>query len=169
MGRVPSMRRVPMIGVRLLSFNIALLFLLATSAFGGDALPQSIGSLSLEQLQSGEEARQEIDRLHGKQITFRRGYIGTYGNGKAKLWVSEYDSEGEAAKGIGKMAQRMQTRKEGNFWHFREISIQGVAVYFVVGMGQAHYFFQKGRKVIWLAVDPSLAREEIRDAIGKIP
>jgi hypothetical protein len=158
-----------MIGVRLLSFNIALLFLLATSAFGDDALPQSIGSLSLEQLQSGEEARQEIDRLHGKQITFRRGYIGTYGNGRAKLWVSEYDSEGEAAEGIGKMAQRMQTRKEGNFWHFREISIQGVAVYFVVGMGQAHYFFQKGRKVIWLAVDPSLAREAIRDAIGKIP
>ncbi len=146
-----------MIGVRLLSFNIALLFLLATSAFGGDVLPQSIGSLSLEQLQSGEEARQEIDQLHGKQINFRRAYIGTYGNGRAKLWVSEYDSEGEAAKGIEKMAQRMQASKEGNFWHFREISIQGVAVYFVVGMGQAHYFFQKGRKAVWLAVDPSLA------------
>lgn len=169
MGRVPFVRRIPTIGVRILSFNIALLFLLATSVFGGDALPQSIGSLSLQQLQSGEEARQEIDRLHGKQINFRRGYIGTYGNGRAKLWVSEYDSEGEAAAGIGKMAQRMQASKGGNFWHFREISIQGVAVYFVVGMGQAHYFFQKGRKVIWLAVDPSLAREAIRDAIGKIP
>jgi hypothetical protein len=158
-----------MIGVRLLSLSSLFLFLFTTSSFGGDVLPQSIGSLRLERIQSGEEARQEIDRLHGKQIDFRRGYVGTYGNGRATLWISEYDSEGEAAEGIGKMAQRIQTSKKGNFWHFREMSIQGVAVYFVVGMGQAHYFFQKGERVIWLAVDPPLAREAIRDAIRKIP
>ena len=161
--------RIRMIGVRLLSLSSLLLLLLATPSFGDDVMPQSIGSLSLERVQSGEKARQEIDRLHGKQINFRRGYIGTYGNGRAKLWISEYDSEGEAAEGIGKMAQRIQAGKKGNFWHFREMSIQGVTVNFVVGMGQAHYFFQKGRKIIWLAVDPPLAREAIRDAIEKIP
>ncbi len=163
------MRRVGMKGVRVFSFSSFLLLLLTTPSFGSDVLPRSIGSLSLERFQSGEEAKREIDRLHGKQINFRRGYIGTYGNGRAKLWVSEYDSEKEAAGGIGKMAQRMQTREEGNFWHFREISIQGMTVYFVVGMGQANYFFQKGSKVIWLAVDPPLAREVIRDVIGRIP
>ncbi len=158
-----------MIGVRFLSLSSLLLLLLATSSFGSDVLPQVIGSLRLEQTQSGEEARREIDRLHGKEIDFRRGYIGTYGNGRATLWISEYDSEGEATEGIAKMAQRIQASKKGNFWHFREMSIQGMRVYFVVGMGQAHYFFQKGERVIWLAVDPSLAKVAIRDAIRKIP
>jgi hypothetical protein len=41
-------------------------------------------------------------------------------------------------------------------------------VYLTVGMGQAHYFFQRGTKVIWLAVDPQLAREAIRDALKKV-
>ena len=41
-------------------------------------------------------------------------------------------------------------------------------VYLAVGMGQAHYFFQNGDKVIWLSVDPSLAKEAIRDSVKKI-
>ena len=40
-------------------------------------------------------------------------------------------------------------------------------MYFVVGMGRVHYFFQKGAKVIWLAIDPPLANEVIRDAVRK--
>jgi hypothetical protein len=35
-------------------------------------------------------------------------------------------------------------------------------------MGQAHYFFQKGSKVIWLAVDPTLAEEAIGDTVREM-
>jgi hypothetical protein len=137
----------------------------------GNSLPQSIGPLALVKLQSGEEARKEIDRLHGKQLGYREGYIGTYadGDGKAKLWVSEYGSLEEAAKATAKMVQGMKGGEQKNFWHFQEIPIEGVPVYFVVGMGQAHYFFQKGVKVIWLAVDPPLAKQAIRDLLGEMP
>jgi hypothetical protein len=134
-------------------------------------LPQSIGPLRLEQVQSGETAKREVDRLHGKSIAFQKGYIGTYGNGEeaGKLWVSEYDSQDKAAEALEKMAQGVRASGEGGFWHFQEIPIEGIPVYFVVGMGQAHYFFQKGVKVIWLAVDPPVAKPAIRDVIGKIP
>jgi len=154
--------------IRVLLFGLSL-FLLVPVPSKGEPIPQSIGSLTLEKLQSGEEARQEIDRLHGKQISFQRGYIGTYEgkDGKAKIWVSEYASEGEGVEAIEIMARRLKASEQKNFWHFKEISIEGVPVYFVVGMGQAHYFFQKGVKAIWLAVDPALAREAIRDVIGK--
>jgi hypothetical protein len=137
----------------------------------GNSLPQSIGPLALVKLQSGEEARKEIDRLHGKPLGYREGYIGTYagGDGKAKLWVSEYGSLEEAAKATARMVQGMKGGKQKNFWHFQEIPIEGVPVYFVVGMGQAHYFFQKGVKVIWLAVDPPLAKQAIRDLLGEMP
>jgi len=154
--------------IRVLLFGLSLL-LLTPYPSNGEPIPQSIGSLTLEKLQSGEEARQEIDRLHGKQISFQRGYIGTYEakDGKAKIWVSEYASEGEAVEAIAIMARRLKASEQKNFWHFKEVPIQGVPVYFVVGMGQVHYFFKKGVKAIWLAVDPALARETIRDVIGK--
>jgi len=69
---------------------------------------------------------------------------------------------------IEKMAHGMKQGKQQQFWHFRKMMIEQRPVYLAVGMGQAHYFFQKGAKVIWLAVDPSLAKEAIRDAVRKI-
>jgi hypothetical protein len=125
--------------------------------------------MRLEKVQAGEEARREIDRLHGKKISFLRGYIGTYvaENGRGQLWVSEHSSEKEATEAIEKMAHGMQQGKQ-QFWHFRKIVIEQRPVYLAIGMGQAHYFFQNGAKVIWLAVDPSLAKEAIRDAVRKM-
>ncbi|MDH3557565.1 MAG: hypothetical protein OES18_17115 [Deltaproteobacteria bacterium] len=151
---------------------LVLLFLLLFIACSSTdiPLPQSIGSMRLEKVQSGEEARREIDRLHEKQISFLQGYIGTYvaENGSGQLWVSEHSSEREATEVIEKMAHGMKQGKQQQFWHFRKILIEQRPVHLAVGMGQAHYFFQNGAKVIWLAVDPSLAKGAIRDAVRKI-
>ena len=151
---------------------LGLLFLLLLIACSpnDNPLPQSIGSMRLEKVQSGEEARQEIDRLHGKQISLIRGYIGMYvaENGRGQLWVSEHSSDSEATEAIEKMANGIQKGKQQKFWHFRKMEIERRQVYLAVGMGQAHYFFQNGAKVIWFAVDPSLAKEAIRDAVRKI-
>lgn len=148
-----------------------LLFLLLLIACNSTdiPLPQSIGSMRLEKVQSDEEARREIDRLHGKQISFLRGHIGTYvaENGRGQLWVSDHSSEREATEAIEKMAQGIKQGKQ-QFWHFRKMVIEQRPVYLAVGMGQAHYFFQNGTKVIWLSVDPSLAKEAIRDAVRKV-
>jgi len=151
-------------------FVLLFLLLLIACCSADIPLPQSIGSMRLEKVQSGEEARREIDRLHGKQISFLRGYIGTYvaENGSGQLWVSEHSSEREAAEAIEKMAHGMKQGKQQQFRHFRKMMIEQRSVYLAVGMGQAHYFFQKGAEVIWFAVDPSLAKEAIRDAVRKI-
>jgi len=66
------------------------------------------------------------------------------------------------------MPLKIQALEGGQFQHFLMISIEEIHVYFAVGMGQAHYFFQKGNKVIWLAIDHDSARETIRALIGKI-
>ncbi len=157
-------------GVRMLLVGFLLLFLTPFPSEGDSLLPQSVGSLTLQKLQSGEEAKQAINRMHGKELSFKRGYIGIYGgeHGKGTLWVSEYDSEEGAVEDLKKMVQMIRTGDQKTFGHFREMSIEGLPVYLVLGMGQAHYFFQKGMKVIWLAVDPSLAKETIRDLIEKI-
>ncbi len=95
-------------------FLLALVLLLATPFSSlGDPLPQSIGPFQLKQKKSGDEARQDIYKLHGKQLNFRKGHIGTYKelNKKATLWISEYDSERKAVKKIGKMARGLKTRE----------------------------------------------------------
>ena len=150
-------------------FVLLFLFLLIACSSTEIPLPQSIGSMRLEKVQSGDEARQEIDRLHGKQISLLRGYIGTYvaENGRGQLWVSEHSSDREATEAIEKMAHGIKQGKQ-QFWHFRKMMIEQRPVYLAIGMGQAHYFFQKGAKVIWLSVDPFLAKEAIRDSVRKI-
>jgi len=160
-------RMVGWLGVLL---SMATLILITACSSADVPLPQSIGSLRLEKVQSGEEARREIDRLHGKQIDFRRGYIGTYvaENGSGQLWVSEHGSESEAAEAVENMDRSLKQGKQESFWHFRKIMIEQWPVYLAVGMGQVHYFFQKGVRVIWLAVDSPLAKEAIRDALKKI-
>lgn len=147
---------------------LVLLLLIACSS-NETPLPQYLGSMRLEKVQSGEEARQEIDRLHGKQISLLRGYIGMYvaENGRGQLWVSEHSSDGEATEAIEKMAYGVKLGKQ-QFWHFRQMMIEGRPVYLAVGMGQAHYFYQNGAMAIWLSVDPSLANEAVRDAVRKI-
>jgi len=155
-------------GIGLLRFVVTLLLLTACGS-GEVPLPQAIGALKLEKLQAGEEARREIDRLHGKQIGLQRGYIGFYGaeTGSAQIWLSEHSSDSKAAEAVEKMAGSMRQGKQQNFYHFRQMVIDKRTVYFAVGMGQVHYFFQKGAKVIWLAVDPPLAKEAIREAVRK--
>ncbi|MBW1999091.1 MAG: hypothetical protein JRJ29_14150 [Deltaproteobacteria bacterium] len=116
----------------------------------GNSLPLYIGPLALVTTQSGMEARKEIERLHGKNLDFLEGYIGSYsdGNQKAKLWISEYSSNAEAGAATTQMAQKIRSSDQRVFWHFREIDLEGTMVYFVVGMGQAHYFFNKGAKSV---------------------
>ncbi len=159
-----------MIMARVLLFWLSLFLLIPLESMG-NMLPESIGAFRLQNMKSGTEAKKEITRLHGKNLDFRTGYIGTYKHGhkEAMLWISDYDAKAKAAEEVEKMARRIQTREGKEFRHFRMISIGGIPVYFVVGMGQAHYFYQTGNKVIWLAVDPQLAKETIRDLIGKIP
>ena len=159
-----------MFGVRVFLFGFLLFFLLPFES-KGQMLPYAIGEFRLEKATSGEEARKEIARLHGKNLDFRTGYIGTYKHGHkgAMLWISDYNAKAEAAGEVEKMARRIQTREGKEFRHFRMIPIEGIPVYFAIGMGQAHYFYQSGNKVIWLAVDPQLAKETIRDLIEKIP
>ncbi len=158
-----SAGRIILIGVSL--------FLLSPLPSLGNSLPETIGAFRLKQVISGKEAKKEIDRLHGKKIGYKAGYIGSYEDGdkKARIWISEYSVKSEAVEGIRRMSQGLKANEGTPFWHFREISIDGLPVYFAVGMGQVHYFFQKGIRIIWLAADPAPARKTIRDLISKTP
>lgn len=166
---VPFMNKMSIIHA-----GLALLLLIAPAgAIGSSAspVPQSVGSLQLDHVESGEEAREAINKLHGKTLPFLQGYVATYGKGRraATLWISIFESDKIAKEELDKMAGKLKDSKGGVFQHFQKLFVEGIPVYMVTGMGQAHYFFQKGKQGLWIAVDPSEPRQVIRDLVTELP
>jgi hypothetical protein len=129
----------------------------------GALLPEKLGRLVLQKTLTGEPARRIVDRMHGKAVAQRENRIGYYGGpaGEATLYLTLYETAGEASHVEGVMADRIAA---GNpvFGHFRSIDVRGRNVSICYGMGQTHFFLSRGRALYWLAVDNELAHESIQ-------
>ena len=131
-------------------------------------LPTNLKGLRLQSTVRGQAAEAMINRLHNKEVTSKDNYIGHYqGQGaKAVLYVSEFQSQQEAEALLVSMRDRIKTTAKV-FGHFRRMSARGLTVYSVLGLGQVHYFYRQGHVLIWLAVDPAVAREAFEAVLAK--
>ncbi len=129
----------------------------------GPLLPKELGRLVLQEELSGEAARRVVDRMHGKAVAQEENVIGYYGDsaGGATLYVTLYETAGEASRVEGLMGDRI-ARGNPVFGHFRIIEVRGRRVAICYGMGQTHFFLSRGRALYWLAVDNEMAHETIQ-------
>lgn len=164
-------------------FSLALIavgILLSVAAFGQiyrtnphpvsktNILPAQLAGLELTSSKTGDPAISEFTSMHGKAFPVVSGDIGFYGNGAITLWVAGTSTDAIA----GKMVNSMQARiAEGNspFSPTNEIQNGNHTVYVLDGMGQTHYYFQSNQLVIWLAVQPSLADESLKQILEVYP
>lgn len=159
-------RRQKRTGVTLL----ALLLFHVTGFASGIELepPESLGELKLDHALRGEEALQAIDRLHGKEVAGKDSFVAHYERDgvAAMLYVSKASSAGEAVRQVERMTERI---RQGNtpFYHLKASDWEGTTVYSALGQGQIHYFFRKGIRVIWLAVDAAEAKQTLDDLFNK--
>ena len=111
-----------------------------------------IDRLELVNLIEGEEAIEQIDKLHGKSLNVIKGYIAHYqGNHeKATLWVSEAESEGAAQEQVDVMLQKMKDNPRSPFSNYRTLNGPGLPVIAFDGLGQVHYVFRDGPWVYWI-------------------
>jgi hypothetical protein len=156
--------RVPLI-IILIALSLSSAYLVIESEEG---LPLQLGELTLYDERSGDDARQIIDRLHGKSVTPIENFIGEYAGpaGKATLYLSVYSGREEAVRIQQRMAGRI---REGNsvFGQYTELTIADYPVAFCRGMGQAHYFFSSGMTVYWLAVDDAVSSTAIASLLSQ--
>jgi len=140
------------------------------SASAGSLLPDTLGPMRLTRSVLGEQAKKQIHRLHGKSIELKNSSIGyyTHGGSRVTLWVSEYKTDEDARKSIQIMAKKIKTGQNPVFRDFKETKVRGLPTYFVTGMGQNHYFYQKNRLAIWLAVDAVFSQMVLKEAMDKI-
>jgi hypothetical protein len=110
-----------------------------------------------------------ISQLHGKEITIKQGYIAQYGGadgGQMTAWVSESGTEAEAVQLMDIMDKKMPASKA--FSGRNELTVEGAKVINVQGMGQEHYYWQKGIKVYWIAVGGADSMQVLKEAVKSL-
>jgi len=147
------------VGLSCMLISVTLAFACSTKPETASPLPPEIEGMKLANEVTGEMAAAMIARLHGKDVAPTESYIGHYGTGSrhAMLYVSRFESEEQARSLLKVMSLRIGKGSSG-FGHHRQIEVTGREIHLVLGQGQVHYFFAKGRSLYWLGIDPRLAR-----------
>ena len=132
--------------------------------------PKTLGVLELAHALRGKEALTAIDRLHGKGLAGIDGYVAHYErNGfVAMLYVSRPASASMTGGQVEKMAAGIRAGKTP-FSHLKSSERNGTTVYSALGEGQIHYFYRRGADVVWIAADPSVAREVVDAFLQRAP
>ncbi|MFQ6673486.1 MAG: hypothetical protein ACE5GH_01720, partial [Fidelibacterota bacterium] len=122
-------------------------------------LPQAIHGMSLERQLTGAEAKARIGRLHGKEVAPVASYVGHYGAGPdhAMLYLSKFASEMKAQDMLRKMSESIGEGSSG-FGHHTKFAVKNRDIHLVLGQGQVHYFFPRGKYLYWLAINTGMAR-----------
>ena len=148
---------------------LALALLLGACA-APSAIPAAVGGLPRTHALEGNDALREVNRLHGKSIPARDGFVAHYerDGAVAMLYVSRAYLAPIARWQLSRMVERIRngaSNAEGQFSHLRTREQDGVTVYSVLGLGQVHYFYRSGATIVWLAADPPVARPALADTI----
>ncbi len=137
----------------------------AASRRNSPLAPATLAHLLATKQVSGNDAMQSIQTLHGTDFGLVDGSVTTYGEQNATLWVSVSDSPESAGELITRMSLRISSG--GTPFMMREmLNFNERDIYSLEGMGQLHFYFQSGNKVIWLAADEPIAEQALQEALA---
>ncbi|MDD5472634.1 MAG: hypothetical protein PHU34_00640 [Candidatus Methanoperedens sp.] len=127
------------------------------NAFG--IFPEKLGDMTIALYRDGDAAMADVKGLHGNNpdVKIENAYIANYRStpaSKAKFWVSESKTKGEAVSLLESMNSRVG--KTGMFSDSTPLNIEGITVYFVSGkpeVGLYHYFYARDKRVFWIQID----------------
>lgn len=131
--------------------------------------PIKVAGLEFGQIVKGQKALAEIDKLHGKDIQIKAGYIvqyhGTRSGKSATLWVGQTANVSQAKIFVEQMTSRI---KAGNtpFQMREEKQVNGRLIYTMFGLNQAQFVYSLKDKVIWLSADDDLAERALEDVVN---
>jgi hypothetical protein len=116
-------------------------------------------------LQIGTATLNTIEAMHGKSFALVAGAVAHYG--AATVWVARARGEAEAKSMTAAMKDRIAAGRSP-FMPTGTRQAGGRTVYTLIGMGQAHFYWQAGDKVIWLAAAPAEAAGALQELVRAI-
>lgn len=126
--------------------------------------PPEIAGIKISKSITGKPALKELHDLHGLSVGIVNGYVAKYSDGENEVTI--YYSEAENIYTAEKIIEKMVAKiSKGNkyFGGFKEKKLGESSIYSVTGMGQEHYFFRTGEKIIWIAGDFTAIENALSD------
>jgi len=134
-----------------------------------EGLPPSLAGLALRSAGYGAEAVAEVTRLHRKEFPLTTGAVGYYGpQDEVTVWVAGTLS-GLLARAMLNQMQESIAEGGSPFTLVGVKVIDGRSTYELTGMGQVHYYFQSGARLVWIAAVPEVAGAALREALAFYP
>lgn len=131
-------------------------------------LPEQLVGLPQSTKITGTQATQEFDMLHNQHFPLTSGAVGIYGDQRATLWIGGAPFNFMATDMITAMHDKISDGGSP-FTPKGEFKDGKRTIYALEGMGQNHYYFQSKNLVIWLAVEPSIADEALKQTLEAYP
>jgi cytochrome c-type biogenesis protein CcmH len=130
--------------------------------------PKSLGGLELLHASQGKEALEEINRLHGKELSAKGGYVAHYekNGAAAMLYLAQASSTDDAARQLNQMSARIR-RGDTPFNQLTKSRQGEITVYSALGQGQRHYFYRRDASVLWLAADAAVAKQSLAALVAQ--
>lgn len=118
-----------------------------------ELFPASLAGMIITDALSGQKAIESVSQLHGTAITVSTAYVVNYqglDNQTMTIWYSEAQNVQDATTLFLAMDKKMPNSQA--FQNYKTIKIDNQEYKSVTGMDQQHYYWQKGTRVIWLAI-----------------
>jgi hypothetical protein len=150
---------------RLAAYSLLCLALFAACAGPEKApaprLPAALGSLALARTIEGVEANKLIYTMHGKATSGSTSAVGFYGGKDSNnvLYVSAFMNDEQARRAFDRMLSKMTAGTAGFSPPVKRPGPD--QIYETTGSGLKHFFYQRGRNVIWWQAEPGIAEEPL--------
>jgi hypothetical protein len=106
----------------------------------------------------------EVRKLHGRKLDIETGALAIYGHGAVSVWMAGARDTVIARRLVALMDERI-ARGDTPF-HFDGLHIvDGREVRELSGMGQRHYCFRAGKRVVWIAANRKQSDEALTEAL----
>ncbi|GAB6171483.1 hypothetical protein JCM15765_09610 [Paradesulfitobacterium aromaticivorans] len=128
--------------------------------------PSQLAEMNRIELIAGEQALKSVSLLHGKDIPMQRAYVANYqgqGDKQMTIWYSETGNLQDAQLLFQSMDQKMPNSDA--FKDYKTVKLDNQEYKFVTGMGQDHYYWLKGNRVLWIAVQGSDSLNVLKEII----
>ena len=127
-------------------------------------IPYEVAGLPIQMHLVGPEADEEIARLHRGSFALTGAAIALYQNAEATVWVGGAESTAKTRLIVYQMTQSI-ARVDSPFTPVGQRRLRDLDVYELVGMGQAHFYFQVDDRVYWLAITPDRVDRGLQDLL----
>jgi len=148
----------------------ALLILLIACSEKPRMIPQSLGKLKLDKYLSGRTAKEMINKMHtSAQVAGDENEIGFYSVDtlKAILYISKFKSAQTAQQKLEQMLIKIAHGGTPFVLH-DQVSVGGRPIFLLFGMGQSHYIYADGDRLIWLSVDFPISLETLHSLLRQL-